>query len=127
MAKIEILIVDDSPAFNHLTKLALQRSGLDCQIIDVSNGQRAIQYLADAEKYPDMILLDINMPVMDGFEFLEEYAKMKCAGTSIVYMLTSSSQDIDKLRAKAFGVVKDYFEKPLGVDSLAKIISDLGK
>ena len=67
MAKFEILIVDDSPAFNHLTKLTLQRAGLDCDIVELSNGQRALTYLEETEKCPDIILLDINQYAGDGW------------------------------------------------------------
>lgn len=126
MAKIEILIVDDSPAFNHLTKITIQKSDADCHIVDMSNGQRALQYLEESNACPDVILLDINMPVMDGFDFLEEFIRLgKCNDKTEIYMLTSSSQDVDKVKAKSFNIVKDYFEKPLTGENLEKILSDL--
>ena len=126
MGKIEILIIDDSPAFNHLTKLTIERAGVDCSITELSNGQRALTYLAQATRCPDVILLDINMPVMDGFDFLDEYSRAnKCTGSTLIYMLTSSSQDIDRIKVKAFGIVKGYFEKPLSIDGLSKILTDL--
>ena len=66
------------------------------------------------------------MPVMDGFDFLEEYTKAhKCLEKTLIYMLTSSSQDVDKVKVKSFGVVKDYFEKPLSKENLARIMADL--
>lgn len=126
MAKIDILIIDDSPAFNHLTKLTFERAGIDCNITEQSNGQRALNYLAEAANCPDVILLDINMPVMDGFDFLEEYTKTsKCLDKTHIYMLTSSSQDIDRIKVKSFGIVKDYFEKPLSKENLNMIIENL--
>jgi CheY-like chemotaxis protein len=126
MAKIDILIIDDSPAFNHLTKLIIDRAGIDCHIIELSNGQRALKYLAETDHLPDVILLDINMPVMDGFDFLDEYSHTsKYSGHSHIYMLTSSSQDIDRLKVRAFGIVKDYFEKPLTKENLLQIMSNL--
>ena len=128
MSKIDILIIDDSPAFNHLTKLTIERAGLQCNITEMSNGQRALSYLDETEKCPDVILLDINMPVMDGFEFLEEYLKIrKCNDLSRIYMLTSSSQDVDRIKVRSFGIVRDYFEKPLSKDNLVRIVNDLRK
>lgn len=129
MDKIEILIIDDSPAFNHLTRLMIQRSEIDCNITELSNGQRALAYLAESTRCPDVILLDINMPVMDGFDFLEEFVRghNKCAGQTNIYMLTSSSQEVDKVKVRSFNVVKDYFEKPLTKESLKKIFSELKK
>jgi CheY-like chemotaxis protein len=127
MAKIEILIVDDSPAFNHLTRLTIQKASIDCNIIEVSNGQRALDYLSSAS-CPDVILLDINMPVMDGFDFLEEYARAyhQCFDKTLIYILTSSAQEVDKVKAKSFRQVKNYFEKPLTADNLNTIINDIG-
>jgi CheY-like chemotaxis protein len=73
-----------------------------------------------------VILLDINMPVMDGFDFLEEYIRShKCQDKTIIYMLTSSSQEVDKVKVKSFNIVKDYFEKPLTKENLDIIIADL--
>ena len=67
MAAIEILIVDDSPAFNQLTKLTIRKAGMDANVVELSNGMKALEYLASLNSCPDVILLDINMPVMDGF------------------------------------------------------------
>ncbi len=126
MRKIDILIIDDSPAFTHLTKLTIQKAGLDCEITAISNGQRALSYLSETNKCPDVILLDINMPVMDGFDFLEEYvAKNKCTDEMLIYMLTSSSRDADRAKVKPYSIVRDYFEKPLSVEHMHKIMSDL--
>jgi CheY-like chemotaxis protein len=127
MAKIEILIVDDSPAFNHLTKLTLQRAKLDCNITEMSNGQRAISYLTESNVCPDVILLDINMPVMDGFDFLEEYIRSlnKCHDRTKIYILTSSSQEVDMVRVRSFNIVKGYFEKPLSAENLQILLSDI--
>jgi len=128
MAKLNILIVDDSPAFNHLTILSIRKAGLDCDIVEMSNGQRALTYLAETEQCPDIILLDINMPVMDGFDFLEEYMlSHKCLDKTTIYMLTSSSQDVDKIKVRSFGIVKNYFEKPLSRENLDTIIADLNE
>jgi CheY-like chemotaxis protein len=126
MAPIDILIVDDSPAFNHLTRLTIQRADMQTRITEMSNGQRALSYLAESENCPDVILLDINMPVMDGFDFLDEYIRThKCQDKTSIYMLTSSSQDVDKVKVKSFNIVRDYFEKPLSAENLNKILADL--
>jgi CheY-like chemotaxis protein len=126
MKKIDVLIIDDSPAFNHLTKILVERSGMDCNIKQLSNGQVALHHLDTVNRYPQLILLDINMPVMDGFDFLSEYV---CRPGSIeqtkVYMLTSSPHETDRRRAETFDIVKGYFEKPLTEENLEKIMSDL--
>src|ERR1700679_1449702 len=97
MVPIDIMIVDDHPAFNQLTRLALRKAGIVCNIVELSNGRLALDYLDEEKKCPDVILLDINMPVMDGFDFLEEYCQYhKCLGKSLIYMLTSSAEEVDK-------------------------------
>ena len=128
MKDIDILIVDDSPAFNHLTKLTLGKVGVKGSITELSNGQKALHYLEDNANCPDVILLDINMPVMDGFDFLEEYkAGHRCLDKTIIYMLTSSAQEVDKIKANAFGIVKDYFEKPLTEENVHQIMADISR
>ena len=72
MSKIEILLIDDSLAFNHLTRLTIKQAGIECTVTEVHNGLRGIEYLKEAEIIPHIILLDINMPVMDGFSFCKK-------------------------------------------------------
>jgi CheY-like chemotaxis protein len=127
MNVIDILLVDDSPAFNHLTKLTLNKANVPYTIAEISNGQKALHHLASHDKCPDVILLDVNMPVMDGFDFLQEYQQEhKCVERTLIYMLTSSVQEVDKTKAYSFGLIKDYFEKPLTPENVNKILNDLG-
>ncbi|MCW3128326.1 MAG: two-component system response regulator [Bacteroidetes bacterium] len=126
MSLIDILVIDDSDAFIKLTRRSLGKAGVECNIADVSNGRRALDYLAETTKCPDVILLDMNMPVMDGFDFLNEYTKShKCLNKSLVYMLTSSIMDKDKSRAQEYPLLKAYFEKPLTPDNIVHILADV--
>src|SRR5580698_10010936 len=93
----KLLLVDDDAAFNFLNRIILTTSGFNGQIDECLDGVTALKYITDAEKCPDVILLDINMPVMDGFEFLEEFSKHhKCNEHTKIFMLTSSNQDEDR-------------------------------
>ena len=77
-----------------------------------------------SEKCPDVILLDINMPVMDGFEFLEEFEKnTDCNKHTKVFMLTSSTQDEDRINSLKYSCVNGYFDKPLTIEHINEIIS----
>lgn len=128
MATIDFLIVDDSEAFVKLTKRTLNKSGLQCKVREASNGKAALDLLSGPDTCPDVILLDMNMPVMNGFEFLDQYiAQQQCPHTTLVYMLTSSVMEQDKLRAKRYPQIKGYFEKPLTANDIAKITTDLAE
>lgn len=126
MAIIDFLIVDDSDAFVKLTKRTLQKSGLDCTVREASNGKTALSLLASGDACPDVILLDMNMPVMNGFEFLDHYIKgHHCRDTTLIYMLTSSVMEQDKTRAKGYTQIRAYFEKPLTTEDISKVLTDL--
>jgi len=123
MAEIKVLLVDDDRAINFLNQIILKDSGLNCTVDVALNGSEALSVIKDKDVCPDVILLDINMPVMDGFEFLENLKEMgTCYNTTRVYMLTSSLRDSDREEALAFDCVKSYLEKPLTAQMVANIL-----
>ncbi|MEN9298079.1 MAG: hypothetical protein RLZZ429_392 [Bacteroidota bacterium] len=124
-----ILLVDDDDVTNFLSREMLRIYMPSPQIDAVLNGHEAIEYLqsrADSpDQLPDIILLDINMPVMDGWEFLAEFDKLKRPGFEKIHiiMFTSSVyyEDIDK--ARTYATVKDIFSKPLDERKIKDIIA----
>ncbi|MBS1614107.1 MAG: response regulator [Bacteroidetes bacterium] len=122
MALNKILLVDDSEPFNYLSKAVLADNKVTCVINEALNGQEALDYLEREETCPDVILLDLNMPVMDGFDFLEEYAKReKCHAHTKIFVLTSSNRAEDKDRAVKNKFVMGYFDKPLSYFHIKEI------
>ncbi len=124
-----VLLVDDDDVTNFLSKEML-RIYMPSPLIDtVVNGHEAIEYLRSRadhpDQLPDIILLDINMPVMDGWEFLAEFDKLKRPGFEKIHiiMFTSSVyyEDIDK--ARTYTTVKDIFSKPLDESKIKEIIA----
>jgi CheY-like chemotaxis protein len=109
----KILLVDDSQPFNFLSRIMLSRAVHDCEIEEVLNGRDALRKITAENYCPDVILLDINMPVMDGKEFLREYTRVKDCCRPKIFMLTSSIRDEDREETLGTGVVSGYFEKPL--------------
>ncbi len=107
-----ILIVDDSDPDQFLAKVIIEKFNDNIEILQAYDGQEALELLDQVSQQPDLILLDINMPVMDGHEFLEQYSK-RDEQTSVVVMLTSSDQQKDKERSHAYECTKDYLSKPL--------------
>ena len=126
-----ILLVDDELITNIVHKSMLERSASSGYIESVNNGQQAIKFLEDriAEKtpLPDVIFLDINMPVMNGFQFLEElqhhFAIRREAITII--MLSSSIDKRDRDRAKELGV-ETFICKPLDYQAIDSVLAGDG-
>ena len=116
MSLKKVLLVDDDVAANFLNKMKLNNADPDCEVATANDGREALDYLAATDGCPDVILLDLNMPGMDGFGFLEKYEKLgKCRNESkvFVFIVTSSLRNEDKVKAVTSGLVTGYFEKPL--------------
>jgi CheY-like chemotaxis protein len=122
----KLLLVDDDSAFNFLNRIILNTNGVNCDIEECLDGKSALDIVASSEKCPEVILLDLNMPVMDGFEFLDEFEKQnKCAGYTNVFILTSSNQEEDHKKALGYKCVKGYFDKPFCEDHIREILAVL--
>lgn len=119
-----LFVVDDDKIYHFLFKNLLKQNGIDVNVIFFHNGQEAIEYIkknADAGQLPDLILLDVNMPIMNGWQFLDEYSQLVQAlpKASPVYMISSSNNEVDINKAKEFGkLVHDYLLKPVCKEDL---------
>jgi len=113
---MNILLIDDSAADVHLTKLALNETLSDSHIQVAEDGERALQYLNGAEQYssvvhPDLILLDLNMPRFDGFSLLACIKALPQYRSTPVIILSTSDWPRDVERAYQLGALT-YFTKP---------------
>jgi CheY-like chemotaxis protein len=117
-----ILVIEDSESYHFLTECIVKQVSDTIQIYKAYDGQEALEMLSIQQIKPDIILLDINMPGMDGHEFLAEHSKTREFDIPIVAMLTSSDQDQDKQRVQEYKFVKDYIVKPLTVENLEKLV-----
>jgi two-component system, chemotaxis family, chemotaxis protein CheY len=114
-----IALVDDDAIFQLTASRMLRSTQLTHTILQFSNGEEARRYLSEnadkKENLPDILFLDINMPYVDGWMFLEDYANLKKTLNKdiLIYMVSSSIDPIDINRAKNNQSVKDYLIKPI--------------
>jgi CheY-like chemotaxis protein len=116
----KILLVDDDAAANYLSKELLLSLNVAKEVETAENCLRALELVKQSNS-PDVILLDIKMPGIDGFDFLERLKSLSLNKNVKVYMLTSSLRAEDKLKAFAFRAVIDYFEKPLTAEMVRTV------
>jgi CheY-like chemotaxis protein len=119
-----ILLIDDDEPTNFLNKMTLEQAGCTRQIHIAQSGQEALDYLRDATPRPDLIFLDINMPAMDGWEFLERYRSLPPARKAdiVLIMLTTSLNPDDELRTRAIPEVSGFENKPLNQEQLNNLL-----
>ena len=119
-----ILLIDDDDDDNEYNKIIINRMGITDTIHVARNGEEGLAFLNnDENEKPELILLDINMPRMNGWEFLEGYRKLCIQKKQIIIlMLTTSVNPADMERAKMNEDVKGFKIKPLTKDMLAEIL-----
>ncbi len=122
-----IFIVDDDPIHQQIAKIMIERQAISSHIRVFSDAQDVLDLLrenaGDVQALPDLILLDLNMPVMDGWEFLEEYAvfQEQLPKQIRIFVLTSSIDEKDKERVNAYSFVTGYLTKPLSKEIIAHL------
>lgn len=134
MNKIKsVLLIDDDEATNFINELVINRSNITNHLLQAKNGKEAIDILADrcAElqsgkpvNLPELILLDLNMPVMDGFGFLQAFEALNCPGKEFVRIavLTTSLHPNDAAKVQQAGI-SDFLNKPLTKKSLETLLN----
>lgn len=120
-----ILIVDDDYTARFLMTRTIKSVDKSQNIQTATNGEEALTFLnqtCSVDDYPDLVLLDINMPIMNGFEFLQELQNSSIDAYALkIAVLTSSSNPIDYLMAHEYPII-GYLEKPLTEDKLKSVM-----
>lgn len=130
--KIEVAcIIDDDTVYVNLVKRIIEAKHLCQNLLVFENGKEALSYFEailcnmNEESIPEIIFLDLNMPVMDGWEFLEKFITIKNNFGKVItlYIVSSSINPLDIKKAKSINGIKDYLVKPVTIGELESIFS----
>lgn len=123
-----VLLIDDDKATQYIHKRIINKHTNFKNVLTFLNGEIALTYLntinVDFIKKPQLILLDLNMPIMDGWDFIKAYNQLDdeiIAHNKLIILTTSSDPD-DVLRSKNIRGVSDYIVKPLSAEKLDQIL-----
>ncbi len=124
-----VFVIDDDKVFHFIIKKLFSKNNIDISPSFYLNGLEAIEEIKEkinsGNTLPDLILLDINMPIMDGWQFLDEFRKtgiVTQGERTTIYLVSSSDSISDINKAKEYqDQIKDYFFKPMTLEDLQKI------
>lgn len=125
--KINLLVIDDDDINIFIISKIVEKTGYDVEIVAKHNGQLAIDYIkelvANHQPLPQLVLIDINMPILNGWEFIEAFEALNLEANNDMYMLSSSVYENDIEKAKSYKSVKGFISKPLSIDRLKELLS----
>jgi CheY-like chemotaxis protein len=125
------MLIDDDEIFTYIIKKIIEESEISEQITIFNNGRDAINYLTEAAEeetlLPKVIFLDLNMPLLDGWGFLDEYIRLKpkmCKKINL-YVITSSVSTYDHEKSKEYSDITDFIVKPLAKEKFISIVKKM--
>jgi CheY-like chemotaxis protein len=118
-------IIDDDPIYVFTVSQAIAIGGFQMETEVFGDGLQAIdamrQVKSGSRKAPDIVLIDLNMPIWDGWDFMEEFANLQCDLNTAFYVVSSSDHPDDVRRAENFSFVKKFILKPITIEKLQGI------
>lgn len=130
MKKIDsVCIIDDDPIFVYGARKLMEMADFCDNFLIFRNGYDALEHfkpiIQNKEKMPKIILLDINMPIMDGWQFLDEFVKIHTDLPITIYIVSSSIDPRDKARVNNYSSVSNYIVKPITMKAIKEISREL--
>ncbi len=120
-----VMLIDDNEDDNYYHQIILKETEIAHKIEVAESGIDALKYLRNTTTCPELIFLDINMPKMNGWEFLAEYDKLSLSQKAkvVIIMLTTSLNPADKAKAKHISALSGFESKPLTEQMLTEILN----
>lgn len=121
----KVLLIDDNKATNFINKKFMDASNTAEVVMVYQNPLQALNYLAEAETQPELIFLDVNMPAMDAWEFLDAYREITAAkNNTTIALLTTTISPSDQLKVKEYPEVDRMLFKPLSVPIIENFVKE---
>lgn len=128
--EFNFLVVDDDEINLYIMTRLVEKAAYKTNMVTKTDGNLGVDYLEELienkEELPKLILVDINMPISDGWEFLEKYRKLKVEQDIDVYVLTSSVFDTDIEKSKNYDFLSGFISKPITIQKLDEIFAESG-
>lgn len=128
LSQYNICLIDDDKIYQFTAKKIIESTNLTKAVLSFYNGEEAIDFfksnLQNVESIPDIIFLDINMPIKDGWQFLEDFKSLlnDLKKDITIYMVSSSVNDYDIKKSKEYSFVTDYIIKPINRERFEQLI-----
>jgi CheY-like chemotaxis protein len=128
-AAMNVVLVDDDRIYQFAAKKTLEATGLVSNLQSFPNGKEALHFLQKAidglVALPDIIFLDINMPIMNGWQFLDAFREMynRLPRKVPIYMVSSSIDEVDINKSKQYTIVSDYIIKPVHKERFRQLLA----
>lgn len=123
MSKQQVFIVDDDPIAIMILKKLIAKSNFHSAPLSFENGKLALDYFQNSYSSEDqyIVFLDINMPVMNGWEFLKAIETFAASDNTVVYLVTSSTDEADRNQAQLYPLVAEFLSKPISLSVLSEL------
>ncbi|NKI25825.1 response regulator [Arenibacter sp. 6A1] len=121
----QVLIIEDNKLNCLLHKKICTKAGLQEPVV-FYNGKEALDYIEDqlSDAIDLLILLDINMPVMNGWEFLDNLPSVRNSANTFIAIVSSSFSEADRAKAQQYNLVQEYFVKPFSIAQLSQLVKE---
>jgi CheY-like chemotaxis protein len=123
-----IAIIDDDKIYHVLTRRIIESSNVADKILEFYDGQEALVYMLEnqnsPENLPDLIFLDIQMPFVDGWQFLDQYVNLEMPKPITVYIVSSSISSLDHDKSRQYKVIKNFLIKPFNRDKVLDVLNE---